>query len=205
MPLTPRWLPLFALACGTSGCGGDPEVDLAALSAPGPHAVGHRILSVSYEPPLGGSRRLAVNVWYPAEAVEGERPIYVLRSSEVAVSDAPPMALGPRPVLAFSHGHQAYAAAMSDLMEHVASHGYLAVAPTHTGNTFLDGAARETDIYYLRALDVSASLDHLERLEDDPLAGRLGAQIAVAGHSFGGYTSFALGGARDPIDALRHE
>ncbi|MCK6551034.1 alpha/beta hydrolase [Myxococcota bacterium] len=195
------WILLtLTAACGETAA----TVDVAALTAPGPHAVGHRIVDVDYQPPLfEGTRSLAVHVWYPAEATEGERPLYVVKRSDVAVEDAPPKALGPRPVLLFSHGHQAYAAALSYLMEHLASHGYLVVAPTHTGNTFLDGDRRETSIYYLRSFDVRASLDHLLALTGDPLAGLVDAsKVAVSGHSFGGYTAMAVGGATFPVEAL---
>lgn len=189
-----------------AGCGGEDALDPAALSAPGPYAVGHRLLTVTYQPPLSlEPRTTTVLVWYPAEPVEGERPLYLLRRSELAVLDAPPLALGPRPALFYSHGHQAYASVMSYLMEHVASHGYVAVAPTHTGNTFIDGAARETDIYFLRTLDVRAALDHLLSLEGDPLAGVLSGDLAMSGHSFGGYTTMALGGARHDVDRLDGE
>lgn len=195
------WLLLsFPIACGDTPA----TVDVAALTAAGPHAVGYRIIDADYQPPLfEGTRALKVHVWYPAEAAEGERPLYVVKRSDVAVEGAPPLDLGPRPVLLFSHGHQAYAAALSDLMEHLASHGFVVIAPMHTGNTFLDGDRRETSIYYLRAFDLRASLDHLLTASDDPLFGHLDAtKVAVGGHSFGGYTAMALGGATFPVEAL---
>lgn len=203
----PALLRAAGLLLGLLGaCGGDPDegpVDPATLLAPGPYAVGYRIMEVRYMPPLATQpRRLTVHLWYPAQPVEGERPIYTLRRSEVAVTDAPPAELGPLPVVLYSHGHQAYAAVMAELMEHLASHGYLAVAPTHTGNTFLDGDDRTTEIYYQRPLDIRAALDHLQGLADDPLAGRLSERIAMSGHSFGGYTAMALAGARYPVEAL---
>ncbi len=193
---------LLPLALVASACG-PTAVDVASLSDPGPYAVGYRTYTVEYTPPLATEpRRTFVLVWYPAEPSEGERPFYTLRTSEVAVVDAPPADLGPRPVVVYSHGHQSYAASFSYLMEHLASHGFIAIAPTHTGNTFIDGDHRETDIYYLRSLDVKASLDYFEALSGDPLSGRFGPKKAMTGHSFGGYTTFALTGATYPIDAL---
>lgn len=190
---------------GLWACGGEaePTVDPATLLAPGPHPVGYRLTEVNYLPPLSATpRRLAVHVWYPAAAKGEDRPIYVVRKSEVATVDAAPAELGPLPAVLYSHGHQAYATVMSQVMEHLASHGYLVIAPTHSGNTFLDGDDRQTDIYYQRPLDLSATLDHFQTLQDDPLAGRLSDRIAISGHSFGGYTAFALGGAQYPVDAL---
>jgi predicted dienelactone hydrolase len=189
----------FALL--TAACGG--EIEVAELSAPGPHAIGYRTYSVEYLPPLATEpRRTFVLVWYPALPAEGERPFYTLRTSEVAVVDAPPAELGPLPVVVYSHGHQSYGASLSHLAEHLASHGFITIAPTHTGNTFVDGDNRETEIYYQRAFDVKAALDHFAALSNDPLAGRFGERIAMTGHSFGGYTTFALAGATYPIDPL---
>lgn len=194
--LSPAFALLMLAACG------EPQVEVDTLDAPGPYAVGVRTLEVEYRPPLTlETRTLQTVVWYPAEAAEGERPFYVLRSSEVATIDAPPLTLGPRPVVVFSHGHQAYAAAMSRIMEHLASHGYVVIAPTHTGNTFLDGDNRETDIYYLRTYDLKAALDHVAGLGDG-LSALVSETRVVAGHSFGAYTAFAVAGAEYPVDDL---
>lgn len=187
----------FLVALSAAGCGGDdpPPVDLAAeLPAPGPYAVGYRSQPVTYAHPITGApRTVETLVWYPAQAVPGgDHPLYLLRVSSVAVTDAPPLELGTRPVVVFSHGHQAYASVMSDLMEHLASHGFLVIAPMHTGNTFADGDDRQTEIYHLRARDVGAALDQLGG----------GGPALVVGHSFGGYTAYALGGARYDLVTL---
>lgn len=98
---------------------------------------------------------------------------------------------GRHPVALFSHGHQAFPEAASFLMHHLASHGWLVVAPEHTGNTFLDSAERQTPIYYQRPFDVSATLDHVLALPEAD-----GDRVVALGHSFGGYTLFASAGAR---------
>jgi predicted dienelactone hydrolase len=190
--LIPAWI--------LASCAAPP--DLERLGGLGPHAIGHRTDTIEYMPPLATeARRLIVFTWYPAMPAAGERPFYTLRTSEVAVVGAPPAEVEAPPVLLFSHGHQAYAAAMSDLMEHVASHGFVAIAPTHTGNTFVDGADRTTDIYYHRSLDLRAALDGLAAIDGHPIARGHGS-VAASGHSFGGYTAFAMGGATFAIDAL---
>jgi predicted dienelactone hydrolase len=193
---SPRATLVVLLALSGAACGEDPaaslEATLAELEAPGPYAVGYRSMPVTYTAPLTGQpRTVEVLVWYPAEATTGDRPLYVLKASTVAVVDAPPlMTLGPRPVVIFSHGHQAYASCSSFFMEHLASHGFVVAAPMHTGNTFIDGDARQTDIYYLRAHDIRATLD----------AVATGRPAVIAGHSFGGYTAYALGGATYDVD-----
>jgi predicted dienelactone hydrolase len=196
--------PLAAALAGLvlAGCGAavDPLDRAASLGAPGPFEVGFLTAEASYRHPIDGSeRRLPLLVWYPAASgASGARPSYLLRSSEAAVVDAPPApAEAPRPVVVFSHGHQAYAAAMSYLMEHLASHGYVALAPTHVGNTSFDAATRRTDIYYLRPLDISAALDALPALERR--MGPVAQRALVVGHSFGGYTAYLAGGARHDL------
>ncbi|MCA9492383.1 MAG: hypothetical protein KC621_20765, partial [Myxococcales bacterium] len=96
----------------------------------------------------------------------------------------------------FSHGHQGYAENSSFLMEHLASHGWLVLAPDHTDNTLLDGSNRETAIYWERPADISAVIDEAAAIH------AVTDQIVVIGHSFGGYTAHALGGATYAIDDL---
>ena len=188
---------IVAVLCLSAGCGADPEVVTQELRAAGPYGVGYKTIKVSYQTPLGEDRELDVFVWYPTDVREGERPLYgLLKASEVAVVDAPPLDLGPLPLVMFSHGHQAYASVMSYMMEHLASHGMIAVAPTHTGNTVINGDNRETDIYYLRALDISRTLDSV--MQTEPISERR----LIMGHSFGGYTAFSVAGATYPVDEL---
>ena len=198
---------MVGLLMGPLGCGGEaaPGGGVEALAAAGPHAVGYSTFEATYAAPVTGeARTLTVLAWYPAEAAPGgERPLYLLREAELATVDAPPLALGPRPVVVLSHGHQGYPAGMSYLSEHLASHGWLVLAPAHKGNTFADGDNRRTEIYYLRALDVSAALDAAGALPaSHPAAGLAGERVAVVGHSFGGYTAYMLAGARHDMDAL---
>ncbi|MCA9550600.1 MAG: dienelactone hydrolase family protein [Myxococcales bacterium] len=189
------------------GCGGEAEdltATVEALAATGPHGVGYSTFTATYAAPVTDEdRTITVLAWYPAEANPGgDKPLYLLREAELATVDAPPLA-GPWPVVVLSHGHQGYPAGMSYLAEHLASHGWLVLAPSHKGNTFADGDNRRTDIYYLRALDLSAALDALAALPaSHPAHGLAGDQMAVVGHSFGGYTAYMLAGARHDMDAL---
>ena len=200
-----RWSPLsLLLSFSLAACGGGNTDRLEELGEPGRHAVGYRSYDFEYTPPGAAEpRRLEAAVWYPTDVTEGRAPSYFLFPAENVVLNAPPKDLGPLPVLVFSHGHQGYAENSGFLMEHFASHGFVVVAPTHTGNTFDDGEFRDTSIYYLRGHDVSAALDFMRALPaDDPLAGAFGEPVALAGHSFGGYTAYGVGGATFDLAGL---
>jgi predicted dienelactone hydrolase len=189
---------LALLAC--NGPEDTDTVDLATeLTSPGPHSVGYRESSVTW----GDGRELRLALWYPSDDETGAPTRYdgVFEAPGVFL-DAGVAEGGPFPLVVFSHGHQGYAENSSFLMRHLASHGWVAAAPDHTGNTTFDGSDRTTDIYWQRPMDISAVLDHLEGLSGDPLAGRLAAPYVLIGHSFGGYTVHALSGATYSEEAL---
>lgn len=189
---------LLLLACAAPVEDSAPADLAATLVAPGPWQVGHRDDTVTYEDPAGASRELHLSVWYPTEDTDGDNARYFLNSIEAeGIWQDASIAGGPFPALVFSHGHQGYAENSSFLMEHLASHGFVVAAPDHTGNTTLDGSERTTEIYYQRPADVSAVLDWLEGSE----FGLTGERVGL-GHSFGGYTMLALGGAAYDAAAL---
>jgi hypothetical protein len=145
-----------------------------------------------------------VALWYPTDAPTGDPVLYFgALESEIATIDAPPVG-EDMPVLIFSHGHMGFAEATSFLCEHFASHGWIAIAPDHVGNTTTDlGKAVTAETYLWRPRDLSASLDWLYALpESDPLSGRVGDKVALAGHSFGGWTSFIVAGASFALESL---
>jgi predicted dienelactone hydrolase len=91
-------------------------------------------------------------------------------------------------------------------MRHFASHGWIAVAPDHVGNTLTDTPATlPIDGNYLRSMDVSATLDALDALPmEDPLRGRASTRRAVlSGHSFGTHTVWSSLGATYDVAAIR--
>ncbi len=172
-----------------------PPVDpVAALGLPGPYAVGTHISSLTWDSP-DGPRELRLVSWYPAQDSSGTEPSYHRQDLSVTVATDAPIANEKFPLALYSHGHMGYAEASSFLAEHLASHGWIVVAPDHRGNTLSDGPDRSTEIYYQRPMDISAILDAL------PSDSLLGAHIAegpalALGHSFGGYTLLALAGAQ---------
>lgn len=171
--------------------GAEPEDLATSLPAYGGFGVGYAVSEVSYADPAGeGQRTLRLATWYPSTAdTVGAEVRYQGVFVGPDVQAEAPRADGPHPLVVFTHGHQAYAEAAGFLMTHFASHGWVVMAPDHTGNTTADGDNRTTPIYYQRPADVSAVIDHAV---DSGVAD--GDAVVVIGHSFGGYTALALAG-----------
>jgi predicted dienelactone hydrolase len=219
-----RSLALLA-ALALAGCGGDPStptpmpeagpppVDPATFGVhdAGPFTCGHRELQTTYTPPAGQpARTIPVHVWYPSTTTDGDHARYRgIFADTVAWENgdlAPPAWKAGYPVLVHSHGYQGFAGNSARLMCHFASHGWLAVAPEHVGNTLTDTPTPlPLAIYYERALDMRAALDFVSHLPaSDPLAGKADLDhLGASGHSFGTYTMWALGGATFDIDAIK--
>ncbi len=180
-------------------------------SAPGPYRVGFRTSSVTYDPTDGSAARtLRLVAWYPTTATTGDAVAYqgILPAPGV-LGNAPPADIGPRPMLVFSHGNTSFAEQSIFLTEFFASHGYLVVAPDHTGNTF--GSGGSVGIFHWRPDDLRGVLDYVEALSTEtsptsdpfaPLAAMVSDKIVVAGHSFGGYTALAAAGGQWDVDLL---
>ncbi len=174
----------------------------------GPYRVGYRTMDVTYTPEgFTEPRTINVSIWYPTEASRGDAAVYFdLVTREDVLLEATPAA-GPHPVLAFSHGNGGVAEQSYFMTERFASHGWVVVAPDHTGNTLVDfDESLLADIVVLRPLDMSAMLDEVYELPaGDPLAGQLADELVVSGHSFGGYTTLALAGGKFDVDSLVSE
>lgn len=192
------WLATGCAACGESESW--PEVD--APDALGPYSVGHEKfteLDADRE-----DRSLLIDVWYPADradAIGAEKTSYELVAfigleSEVAVEAVPVSDLAVHPLLVFSHGYGGINIQSIDLMEALASHGFVIASVEHTGNaqssmtdTFEEAAAN-------RVPDVSFVIDvMLARNSDgqDLFHQRMDeTRIGVVGHSFGGMTAVGI-------------
>lgn len=174
------------------------------LRQPGPFKAGFRTWTHTYSPPgQAAPRTIALSVWYPTQATSGTPATYFgVFDDPLAFADAelaPPAADGQYPVHLYSHGHQGYGASSPHLARHFASHGWVFVAPDHTGNTFSDGPnARTPFIYWVRMADTSATLDALAALPaTDPLAGKLQLErTLLSAHSFGCWNALAVAGAQ---------
>jgi predicted dienelactone hydrolase len=165
----------------------------------------------------GTGRVLPVEIWYPAEpADDAPVELYQLKVGALVVAEDPsplgavrdaPLSLAgaPHPTVVFSHGFGATRLQSLYMTEHLASHGFVVAAPDHIGNTIrelIDTSAADTAIESAakRPNDVSVTLDAIlarsEGWPDDPLAFAVDpARVGIAGHSFGGFTTFRIAGA----------
>jgi predicted dienelactone hydrolase len=90
----------------------------------------------------------------------------------------------------------------SALTEHYASHGFVVLAPEHGESDWFTGLV---DATFDRPADVTATLDYAEQLTG-PGGGWEGLidmdNVALVGHSYGGYTALAAAGARFDLETF---
>jgi dienelactone hydrolase len=177
----------LALATGcsdSSSTTGNTPLDVETLSAPGPHAIGETQLTLvdasrttqavgAY--PGAADRTLPTRVWYPATSTG---------------DGAPPSDDGPFPIVAWAHGFASANAEGELVGAHLASHGYVVVAPTfplsHRGApggasiADLTNQPRDLDFVMRQVVDGAAG-DALAGVIDDE-------RRAIAGFSLGGGT-----------------
>lgn len=157
------------------------SAQLESLQSPGPFQVSMQTITL-----VDASR----NRRYPAD-------LYVPNLDNAAPASVP--------VAILSHGLGASRKDFSDVAQHFASYGFMVALPEHIGSNtalqqaVLQGRARQAMVpseFVDRPLDITFLLDELERRNQSEWQGRLNLQhVAVLGHSFGGYTALALGGA----------
>lgn len=143
-------------------------------------------------------RALPIEVWYPAAV-----------PSEVDTRDAPVASDRPYPLIIFAHGFSSLGRVSASYASHLASHGYVVVAPDFPsskigalgGPTLAAVAEQPADVSFVidTLLAYNAEADH-------PLGGAIDPEsVGMSGHSLGGLTALvtAFGARRDDrIDAI---
>jgi len=222
-----RTLPSFRVAVGaaaillSSVIGCNDSSDTAPVANPdelfeqGPYDVGYREMAITYsEAASMEPRELILRVWYPAQSDSGaDLARYsvggVVDLPAIHALDAPPVTDdGDLPFVVYSHGNGGEGLLAYPYGELMASYGWVLVAPNHTGNTALDLLFGNADPFARAALDrpidITAIIDEFESgLSGDELEGKADtSRVLLFGHSFGGYTAFAAGGADVDFDVL---
>lgn len=179
--------------------------DHADLAARGPAPVGVLELDLpSPEDPLDPARILPCSVWYPADPTDAgagrDDAVHPLGLPHAATPGLRPSAT-PRPLLAFSHGNSGLRQQSTFLTSHLASWGFVVVAPDHVGNTFAEMLALEDDeearrtvhrrARTQRPVDLARTLRALldEAPDDGALPPLRADAVGLMGHSFGGWTA----------------
>lgn len=199
----------------TDAQAGNVQADTPPYSVRGQYPVGTQNFVIE------GETSLDVTLWYPAVneddieasvtyAYETNPDMSMGMNPTVsgqAISDAPfALEAAPYPLVVLSHGFSLGRTGYAWLAEHLASHGFVVVAPQHyelvddTLSDFWRAAIT-------RPQEIVTVLDYVEAQSatDGAFTGLIDLErIAVIGHSYGGYTSLAMAGARIDIAGMEN-
>jgi predicted dienelactone hydrolase len=171
----------------------------------GEYAVGVQTITIT---DAERDRPLTVDVTFPlAEGVSGEPQRYTFVTGDFYESPRAVAATadqispdGPFPLVVYSHGAAGLRFFHSDYTEMLASHGYVVVSADHAGNTTVDQVLDTSDdsatIAYNQPRDIQVMIDEMLNPESIETVGFVASvnpeQIAVTGHSLGGYATYAV-------------
>ncbi|MGJ4993711.1 alpha/beta hydrolase family protein [Bradyrhizobium sp. HKCCYLS3077] len=148
-----------------------------------------------------GPRPIDWFAWYPAADGATEAPLPVAPwpqgwfKAGPAALNAPLAGNGPYPLVVYSHGTGCNGLQVEWLARELASHGFIAVAVNHHGNSNAEPYRAEAFLCsWERPRDISLLIDHITAHPD--FAGRIDPdRIFAVGYSLGGVTATALLGA----------
>ncbi len=161
------------------------------------------VTEMTFERPsttTGQTRVLKTIVWYPAASGASGAP---LDETLQGVKDAEMTSKGlPLPVIMFSHGSGGEPWQSTYFTAFLASHGFVVVAPAHTGNATedchpsCDDVASAADSLLNRPDDILFVLRSFLKLSDDTSSMFFHtldpARVGMSGYSFGGLTTLQL-------------
>lgn len=200
---------LALLVVCTCVCSG---VVQAAEDIPPQYNVGYQVLDFAEQ----GAAPLTVAVWYPTTAQPREFNYGGPVNGKLAPDAAPLSRATPFPLLVFSHGFGGSGLSSVFITEALAAQGWIVVCPDHhdahsavrirggqqdfdrrgmvqVANRIAASSPADRDQYLYRVQEMQRTLQGiLESRVFGPLINR--QQIAVGGHSFGGFTALGLSG-----------
>ncbi len=160
-------------------------------------------------------RALQVEVWYPALAgKDGDRAVYTDHMGRNDLGNlepftmggrayrdaAPDPSAGPRPAVVISHGYPGSRYLMVNLAEHLASLGYVVLAPGHEDNTYENFAPERSweSALIHRSADQRFVISQLGALNEEGfLKGMIQPEnVGLVGFSMGGYGAIRTIGGR---------
>ena len=205
----------------------------------GPYPVGVRTTVLVDELRVeedGSVRTVPLEIWYPASEVSRDAPTEVIRLYDALPpdlqADLTPKALGELPTISvrdaearhddddtyplivFSHGKGSIRTQSNFYTANLASHGYVVVAPDHSGDTIVEllrevkssGTIKPDSTVQAivdRPLDVVAILDLIDEVANDDIAKIIDHEhVGMTGHSFGALTSYIVASRDFRIDAV---
>jgi predicted dienelactone hydrolase len=194
---------------GNAAADTNSSLDAPRYSARGPHLVGTRDSVIDGEAPLD------ITMWYPAlrgqDRAAKTRYAYEMKmgtpfgtvtfaafAGQAIRNASPGRSAGPYPLIILSHGFSIGASTYAWLAEHLASYGFVVIAPEHQEqlDAELNGLWQAT---ISRPQDVLTVLAYVDEQvgSGHALEGLVDADtVAVVGHSYGGYTALVAGGAQ---------
>lgn len=185
--------------------------DAPTYAVHGPYWVGTQDFKINPD----SKRPLDITVWYPALNPKGldEKISYPILpkvdmglpadwraqlAGRALLEAAPDMATAPYPLVIFSHGFGANRQSAAFLTEHLASYGFVVIAPDHI-EMWDPALSLIANSFVERPLDIQQVIAYAETLTKSggALAGLFDVnQMAVAGWSSGGYAALTAGGGR---------
>ena len=161
---------------------------------------------VTFLSPRG--HEITLQVWYPIIEESAERVIYNNVLPGFALDDTTPDCSEPRPVTIYSHGFPSIRWGSAFMMENLATHGFISLAPDHRYGTLLDANPDKLgEILLSMPLDIMESFDWL--INQNNQEGEFNDCIipdngySVIGQSTGGYASMMISGAEILFNDLK--
>ena len=189
-----------------------PEIQAPLYAARGPYAVGRTWFSVSN----GTDKPLILVAWYPALKQEGSQAsptltvpneydfpdVKVMEDSgnwgAALLNAMPDRSQAPFPLVIFSTGAFTTPMQYTNHEEHLASYGFVVVTAANPDEEFWAS-------FVVRSMMIPHEIDFTENLnsQEGSFKGLIDTKhIGVVGHSLGGYTALAAGGAQFDLAGL---